>query len=215
MAKGNRGGKVSSSGKVGSEVEKTEKQIPTKAKFIDKMNEAQLDIEIAKQQRIINAANKTMGNVPTVENIGAIPLGQLTRGKTKAQKDKIIERGLNQAVKYKEAYDKREAAQDKLDALQKAKKEISGTGKTLREIRESKKQKIVSETKSTLKWKQTQKASMNNGAYFPKVISAGNFKISGSSGMYTIYHNGKEYGTVSSLSTAKAIAERLNKKSKK
>ena len=71
---GNMGGRGSTSGKAGSEVEKAEKQIPTKAKFIDKMNEAQLDIEIAKQESIIKSANRAMGNTPKSENIGAIPL---------------------------------------------------------------------------------------------------------------------------------------------
>lgn len=212
---GNIGGRGSSSGKAGGKVEKAEKQIPTKAKFMDKMNEAQLDIEIAKQESIIKSANRAMGNTPKSENIGAIPLGQLTRGKTQAQKGRIIERDLNQSVKFTDAYNRRERAQRELDALQKAKKEVAGTGKTQRELREEKTKKAVSETQSTLKWKQTQKGGWSNGGYSPKVISAGEFKISGSSGMYTIWKNGKQYGTVDKLSTAKVIAERLHKKASK
>ena len=207
-------GRNGTGGKAGGGAGKAEKQIPTKAKFIDKMNEAQLDIEIAKQESIIKSANRAMGNTPKSENIGAIPLGQLTRGKTQAQKDKIIQRSTSQAKKYTDAYEKKKSAERTLKNLQKAKKEVTGTGKTQRELREEKTKKAVSETQSTLKWKQTQKGGWSNGGYSSKVISAGEFKISGSSGMYTIWKNGKQYGTVDKLSTAKAIAERLHKKAK-
>ena len=207
------GSRGSSSGKANVVKETVaETQVPTKANIIENMNETQLDIEIRKEQRKIASAEKTMGNTPKQENIGAIPLGQLTRGKTQAQKDKIIQSSTNQAVKFTEAYNKREQAQRRLDALQKAKKEVSGTGKAQKQIKDEKIKKTASETKSTLKWKQTQKAGWDNGAYSPKVISAGNFKIEGSSGYFTIYKNGKKIGSVSKLSEAKAIAERLNKK---
>lgn len=202
--------KKSESGKAGSEVEKTEKQIPTKAKFIDKMNEAQLDIEIAKQESIIKSANRAMGNTPKSENIGAIPLGQLTRGKTQAQKDKIIERSTSQAKKYTDAYEKKKSAERTLKNLQKAKKEVTGTGKTQKELKEEQKKKMQSSTQQTLKWQTTSKGGWSNGGYSPKVIKAGNLEIHGSNGFYSIYKDGKlKMQGINKLSMAKTYAEKL------
>lgn len=202
--RGSSSGKVAgrASGKAGSEVEKTEKQIPTKAKFIDKMNEAQLDIEIAKQESIIKSANRAMGNTPKSENIGAIPLGQLTRGKTQAQKDKIIERSVNQAKKYTDAYDKKETAETRLKSLQKAKKEVSGTGKTQKDLLSEKKKQAA---KSSGDWKSTR---TKEGTTY----SQGENTITKQKGSSLFWLNGKYY--FNSLSDAKAAAKVLQSRKK-
>lgn len=215
------GGRGSSSGKAGGGggaatkgTEQTSaKQKPTNAKAIENMNEAQLDNEIAKQQKIIASADKVMGNTPKSENIGAMPLGQLTRGKTQAQKDKIIERSTNQAKKFTEAYDKKKMAETTLKNLEQAKKSVKGTGKTQKQINSERTKKAVESAPKALKWKTTAKGGFTaNGGYQPKIIKAGNFEIHGTSGYYTVYRNGKQVGSVNKLSTAKALAERMNKK---
>lgn len=214
------GGRGSSSGKAGGgggggikAEQNTTTQQATNAKAIENMNEAQLDNEIAKQQKIIANADKVMGNTPESENIGVIPLGQVTRGKTQAQKDKIIERSTNQAKKFTEAYDKKKMAETTLKNLQKAKKEISGTGKTQKQINSERTKKAVKSAPKALKWKTTTKGGYTaNGGYQPKIIKAGNFEIHGTSGYFTVYRNGKQVGSVNKLSTAKALAERMNKK---
>lgn len=214
------GGRGSSSGKAGGgggggikAEQNTTTQQATNAKAIENMNEAQLDNEIAKQQKIIASADKVMGNTPKSENIGVIPLGQVTRGKTQAQKDKIIERSTNQAKKFTEAYDKKKMAETTLKNLQKAKKEISGTGKTQKQINSERTKKAVKSAPKALKWETTTKGGYTaNGGYQPKIIKAGNFEIHGTNGYYTVYRNGKQVGSVNKLSTAKALAERMNKK---
>lgn len=178
------------------------KQNPTNAKAIENMNEAQLDIEIAKQQKIIDSADRVMGNTPKQENIGAIPLGQLTRGKTQAQKDKIIERSVNQVKKYTDAYDKKEAAETRLKSLQKAKKEVSGTGKTQKDLLSEKKKQAA---KSSGDWKsvRTKEGTM---------YSQGENTITKQKGSSLFWLNGKYY--YNSLSDAKAAAKVLQSRKK-
>ena len=211
------GGRGSSSGSGGggggSAATKGAKQKPTNAKAIENMNEAQLNNEIAKQQKIIASADKVMGNTPKSENIGAIPLGQVTRGKTQAQKDKIIERSTNQAKKFTEAYDKKKMAETRLKNLEQAKKSVKGTGKTQKQINSERTKKAVKSAPKALKWETTNKGGYTaNGGYQPKIIKAGNFEIHGTSGYYTVYQNGKQVGSVNKISTAKALAEKMNKK---
>lgn len=191
MAKG-----TSKAGKVST------KQNPTNAKVIENMNEAQLDIEIAKQQKIIDSADRVMGNTPKQENIGAIPLGQLTRGKTQAQKDKIIERSVNQVKKYTDAYDKKEAAETRLKSLQKAKKEVSGTGKTQKDLLSEKKKQAA---KSSGDWKSTR---TKEGTTY----SQGENTITKQKGSSLFWLNGKYY--FNSLSDAKAAAKVLQSRKK-
>lgn len=187
-----------------------QEQKPTKAKFIENMNEAQLDLEIAKQQRIIDSADRVMENTPKFENIGAMPLDQFTRGKTKAQVDKIIERSTSQAKKYTDAYEKKKSAERTLKNLQKAKKEVTGTGKTQKELKEETKKKTQSSTQQTLKWQTKSKGGWSNGGYSPKVIKAGNLEIHGSDGFYSIYKDGKlKMQGINKLSMAKTYAEKL------
>lgn len=185
-------------------------QKPTKAKYIENMNEAQLDLEIAKQQRIIDSANRAMGNIPQSENIGAIPLTQTMRGKTQSQINRVIERSVGQSRNFTDAYKKRERAQKKLAALQKAKNEVAGTGKTQSELQKKKQEKAKAGAKQTLQWKQTSKGGWEGGGYSPKIIKAGNLEIHGNSGYYSVYKDGvlKMQG-VSKLSDAKAYAEKL------
>ena len=203
---GGRGGSSGSKGGGGGGGIKAEQntttQQATNAKAIENMNEAQLDNEIAKQQKIIANADKVMGNTPKSENIGVIPLGQLTRGKTQAQKDKIIERSTNQAKKFTEAYDKKKMAETKLKNLQKAKKEISGTEKTQKDLRNEKKKQAA---KKSGDWKSTR---TKEGTTY----SQGENTITKQKGSSLFWLNGKYYFNL--LSDAKAAAKVLQSRKK-
>lgn len=204
---GGRGGSSGSKGGGGGAAAKgaeqtSAKQKPTNAKAIENMNEAQLDNEIAKQQKIIASADKVMGNTPKSENIGAIPLGQLTRGKTQAQKDKIIERSTNQAKKFTEAYDKKKMAETRLKNLEQAKKSVKGTGKTQKDLRNEKKKQAA---KKSGDWKSTR---TKEGTTY----SQGENTITKQKGSSLFWLNGKYY--FNSLSDAKAAAKVLQSRKK-
>ena len=204
MAKGSSG--IKSSG-----------QVPTKARIIDNMNEAQLDIEIKDAKAAIARAEKAMdkNNITNSANAKALqeafPLGVGGDGwsaQRKKARDKGLERDAKRAKQYTEAYNQKKAAEARLKSLENAKKQVAGTDKTLSQIREEATQKAIKETPTTLKWKTTQKGGWSNGAFAPKIISAGNFQIHGENGFYTIYENGKRLGSTDKLSKAKAYVER-------
>lgn len=67
---------------------------------------------------------------------------------------------------------------------------------------------MVATAPKTLKWKTVQKAEFSGTAYRPQIISAGEMRIEGGSGIYRVYKGDRLLGTVSKLSLAKALAER-------
>ena len=194
----------------------------TKARDISKMNETQLDQEIEKTQAIIDQANRKMGNNDITNNADAkamreaFPLGVGGDGwseQRKKARDRGLERDLNRAKAYTDAYSQKESAETRLKALEKAKKQVKGTDKTVSDIQKEKTKSAVENTPKTLKWKTTQKGGWTStGGYAPKIIKAGNIEIHGSSGMYTIFKDGVRQGSTDKLSTAKAYAERIKKK---
>lgn len=100
----------------------------------------------------------------------------------------------------------------KLSVLQKAKKQVSGTGKTQSQLSKSAKA-AVTKSGNTLKWKTTNKGGYTaDGGYMSKEISAGSYKIRGSSGVFRIYDGSKQIGGASKLSDAKAFVEVWRKK---
>lgn len=191
-------------------------QVATKAVSIDNMNEKQLDNEIAKAQRGIRSAENIMaknGQTQAERDLqNAFPLGVGGDGWTQQrinQRNKQLESSVNRAKAYTDAYEKRNTLQKRLDALQKAKETVKGTGKTAAQIKEEKSRQAVKNTVSTLNWKTTQKGGFSNGGYTPRIIKAGNIEIHGSEGLYTIYKDGKQLGRTDKLSKAKAYAERI------
>ncbi len=199
---------------------KSSGQVPTKAQIIDNMNEAQLDIEIKDTKAAIARAEKAMNknNITNSANAKALqeafPLGVGGDGwseERKRARDKGLERDAKRAKQYTEAYSQKQAAEARLKSLENAKKQVAGTNKTLSQIREEATQKAIKETPTTLKWKTTQKGGWSNGAFAPKIISAGNFQIHGEDGLYMIYENGKQIGMTDKLSKAKAYVERRKK----
>ena len=193
-------------------------QKATKALLIENMNEAQIDDEIAKAKRDIKRSESAMGknSITDTEEARAMreafPLGY--GGMTEKQIAKMgrtNERDAHKAKAYTEAYEAKKNAETRIKKLEETKKQVKGTGKTLKEINEEKMKKAVKSTPTTLKWKTTQKGGWSNGGYAPKIISAGDFQIHGSSGLFTVYKNGKQVGSVNKLSTAKALVERMNK----
>lgn len=190
----------------------------TKAVQIENMNEAQIDKEINAAKNAIRAADKVMqenditGSASAKAMREAFPLGVGSSGWTKERKnarDRSLERDAAKAKKYTDAYEKKQAAEKRLQNLEKTKEKIKGTGKTLKQINDEKAKKAIEDTKSTLKWKTTQKAEHTGSGYKPKIIKAGPLEIHGSNGLYSIYKNGKLVGRTNSLSKAKAAAERL------
>lgn len=196
-------------------------QKPTNAVQIENMNEAQIDKEISKEQRRIASLDRVMQK-NDIENTAeakamreAFPLGVGGDGWSEQRikaRNRGLERDAKMAKEYTEAYSKKKAAENRIEKLKQAKNEIKGTGKTQREVRADKLKQTVKSTPSTMKWKTTQKGGWSNGGYSPKIIKAGDFEIHGTSGMYSIYRNGKQIGSTSKLSTAKAYAEKMNKR---
>ena len=195
-------------------------QQATNARLIENMNEAQINNEIAQTKRDIAKAESAIGrnNITNTAEARAMreafPLGY--GGKTEkqiAQIGKLNERDAHKAKAYTEAWSDKKSAETRLEKLEQAKKAVKGTGKTQKQINAEKQKNAVETAPKSLTWKTTNKGSYTaTGGYQPKIIKAGNFEIHGTSGYYTIYRDGKEVGSANKLSTAKAFAERLNKK---
>lgn len=199
---------------------KAGEQKPTNARAIENMNEAQIDKEIRASERAIERAEKTM----TANNVAgqsseralqeAFPLGAGGDGWSAArrrQNRQAITKNVNMAKKYSEASNKKAAEEKRLKALQEAKKQVHGTGKTQAQIREDAARKAVANAPKTMKWKTTQKGGWANGGYSPKIISSGDIEIRSFGGSYLIYKSGKQVGSASKLGLAKAYAERITR----
>lgn len=168
--------------------------LPTNAKSVENMNEAQLNREIARIEKRIGSYDKIMAE---------------SQKRTQFERmDRIVDK----AVSYTSAYDKKQSAKKQLSVLQKAKKQVSGTGKTQSQL--SKETKAAAVKSSTaLKWKMTNKGGYSSdGGYTSKEISAGNFKIRGSGSLYRVYEGSKQIGGASKLSDAKAFVEAWRKR---
>ena len=191
--------------------------IATKARLIENMNEAQIDEEIAKEKERIKRAETIMAkndisNTPENKAMReAFPGGVGGDGWSNARRrafNRRIGADARKAGDYVKALQDKESAQIRLKSLEEVKKEIFGTGKTKSQIKEEARRTIVKSTPKTMKWETTQKESYTNGIYTPKTIKCGLFTISGSSGLYTLYENGRFICRVSKLGDAKAIAEK-------
>lgn len=196
----------------------------TKVRNIENMNEAQLDKEISKLQDKIQNLDASMSK--NLEESGyskamrdAFPLspggaGWSTAGKTIQERERT--ESLKKAKNYVDARTQKEAAAKKLSVLQKAKKQVSGTGKTQSELAAKAKntaKKNALKSSDSLKWKTTNKGGYTaDGGYMSKEISAGSYKIRGSSGVFRIYDGSKQIGGASKLSDAKAFVEVWRKK---
>lgn len=196
----------------------------TKARNVENMNEAQLDKEIQKIQDKIQNLDASMSR--NLEESGyskamrdAFPLspggaGWSTAGKTRQERERTA--SLQKSKKYVDARTQKEAAAKKLSVLQKAKKQVSGTGKTQSELATKAKntaKKNASKSSDSLKWKTTNKGGYTaDGGYMSKEISAGSYKIRGSSGVFRIYDGSKQIGGASKLSDAKAFVKVWRKK---
>lgn len=198
----------------------TTTQQATNARFIENMNEVQIDNEIAQAKRDIARAESTMGrnNITNTAEAKAMreafPLGYGGKTETQiAKMGKMNERDAHKAKTYTEAWSDKKSAETRLEKLEQAKKSVKGTGKTQKQINAEKTKNAVESAPKSLTWKTMNKGGYtSNGGYQPKVIKAGNFEIHGTSGFYSVYRDGKQVGRTNKLSTAKAFAEKLNKK---
>lgn len=192
----------------------------TNARSIENMNEAQLDKEISKIQDKIKNLDASMSR--NLEESGysksmreSFPLssggdGWSKAGRSRQEKERTA--SLKKAKNYVDARAQKETAAKRLSELQKAKRQVSGTGKTQSQLSKSAK---VAATKSgdALKWKTTNKGGYtSDSGYMSKEISAGSYKIRGSSGVFRIYDGSKQIGGASKLSDAKAFVEIWRKK---
>lgn len=170
----------------------------TKVRNIENMNEAQLNKEIARTKKKIGSYDKAMSE---------------SQKRTQFER---MDRVVDKAVSFTSAYDKKQSAQNRLSKLQKAKKQVSGTGKTQSELAAKAKntaKKNALKNSDSLKWKTTNKGGYTaDGGYMSKEISAGSYKIRGSSGVFRIYDGSKQIGGASKLSDAKAFVEVWRKK---
>lgn len=195
-------------------------QVATNARNVENMNEAQLDKEISKLQDKIKNLDASMSR--NLEESGysksmreAFPLssggdGWSKAGRSRQEKERTA--SMKKAKNYVDARAQKETAAKKLSELQKAKKQVSGTGKTQSELVAKAKSAAV-KSSDALKWKTTNKGGYTaDGGYMSKEISAGGFKIRGSSGVFSIYDGSKRIGGASKLSDAKAFVEIWRKK---
>lgn len=170
----------------------------TNVRNIENMNEAQLNKEIARTKKKIGSYDKAMSE---------------SQKRTQFER---MDRVVDKAVSFASAYDKKQSAQNRLSELQKAKKQVSGTGKTQSELAAKAKntaKKNALKSSNSLKWKTTNKGGYTaDGGYMSKEISAGSYKIRGSSGVFRIYDGSKQIGDASKLSDAKAFVEIWRKK---
>lgn len=173
-------------------------EVATNARNIENMNESQLDKEIARAKKKIGSYDKAMSE---------------SQKRTQFER---MDRVVDKAVSFTSAYDKKQSAQNRLSELQKAKKQVSGTGKTQSELAAKAKntaKKNALKSSNSLKWKTTNKGGYTaDGGYMSKEISAGSYKIRGSSGVFRIYDGSKQIGGASKLSDAKAFVEVWRKK---
>ena len=154
-----------------------------------------------------------------IDKLEWIPVNYALTAKDKAMSEsqkrtqfERMDRVVDKAVSFTSAYDKKQSAQNRLSELQKAKKQVSGTGKTQSQLSKSAKA-AVTKSDNALKWKTTNKGGYTaDGGYMSKEISAGSYKIRGSSGVFRIYDGSKQIGGASKLSDAKAFVEVWRKK---
>ena len=180
-------------------------EIPTRARDISKMNNAQLDLEISKAEKKIDSLQKQRDalSAGTAEERAlreAFPLGAAGLNRTDANKlsGRLSEQALNRGKKLDSVIKEQESQKKRLSAL---KSEKSSRNKSTSQTK----------TESTMTWKTTQKQSYKNGVLQPRIIKSGDFEIRGTS-VLRIYQNGKQVGTASTLNAAKELAERLKKK---
>lgn len=114
---------------------------PTKAKFVENMNEAQIDIEISKAQQALTKAKADRakyGGLSAEESAlrEAFPLGTggLNRRSANRTAARLSESALSRGLKLESAIKAQTEAERKLKELQTAKKRVKGTGKTLKEL---------------------------------------------------------------------------------
>ena len=173
-------------------------EVATNVRNIENMNEAQLNKEISRTKKKIGSYDKAMSE---------------SQKRTQFER---MDRVVDKAVSFTSAYDKKQSAQNRLSELQKAKKQVSGTGKTQSELAAKAKntaKKNALKSSESLKWKTTNKGGYTaDGGYMSKEISAGSYKIRGSSGVFRIYDGSKQIGGASKLSDAKAFVEVWRKK---
>lgn len=158
-------------------------QKATRAVQIENMNEAQLNKEIAKAERVIDRAERQMEKSGQQTALGRglseqFPLGVGGDGWTAARRrqfNRDTERTVRNAADFTKAMQDRDNAQNRLNQLNKALEDVKGTGKTQSQIREERVQKEVRDTKSTLRWKTVQQSSFNGSSYTPKIIKAGDY----------------------------------------
>ena len=183
----------------------------THARAIENMNETQLAREISSAQKKIDSAQNKINQITGKASAQdaamreAFPLGAGGLSSSQAQKyaGRLSENAAKQGRELTKAVNARDSAQKRLDTLKNAQKRVKGTGKTLKEVGKAE----SNAPKSTMKWKTTQKEQRIGSSLQPRVMQSGDFQIVGK-GFMRVYKNGAEIGRATSLSAAKAIAER-------
>ena len=183
----------------------------TNARAIENMNETQLAREISKTQNTIdreqNKINSIVGQSQAEDFAmrGAFPLG--AGGMSTAQANKYVGKLSEQSAKrgreLSKAIDNRDSAQKRLNNLKNAQKKVKGTGKTLSQLQSESKPKPT----GNMKWKTVQKSERTSTGFKPRIIRSGAYEIRGNS-ILNVFKDGVQIGRASSLSEAKAIAER-------
>jgi len=208
MAKGSRPGGGGGAKKAAP------KQKPTKAVYIENMNEAQLDLEIRNYERKIERADKAIekiqnsGSVKTAEQImymfpggvGGSAVNSSYRNKMNRYGEAVSKMaGIQEQQRHDKAY---------LDKLKAAKKQVNGTGMTLDQYRKS-----IRSKGGTLagKWStSTEKTGYGLFGNSPqKVYKNGDYSIMKPHAYaYSLFNGGRKVGDYPTLKAAKAAAEK-------
>ena len=211
MAKGNRGGTNNGGG--GESKETPIVQKATKALQIENMNEAQLEKELDKiyerldqlDDIMVQATKKTAWEKGMSE---AFPLG--AGGLNPQQARKLVgrenERSLNRAVKYVEAKNEYDTLEKRAKLMEKARKQVQGTGKTQKELNAAKTKKRMESalSSSSREWKKsTEKTAYGNIA----VRKSGDYTIRTTEGTSFIYKGNRQIGMANTVKKAMGFIE--------
>lgn len=176
---------------------KDKKPTATKARFIENMNDAQIDQEITKAQRRLERAraDRAKYGQPTAGEEAmrdAFPLGAGNGDDLEAQRRRIgaeSERALKRGLALEAAIEAERQAQARLDAL-------------LAEKRRRAAPQEAPKPKADIKWKITQKQERISTGLKPQILTSGEYQIIGK-GVPRVYRNGVQLRTFSTVKAAK------------
>ena len=187
------------------------KQKPTKANFVDNMNEAQLLKEIEKEDRRAASAEReadarlnSASAKRMFDTFDAFP-GGVGGSAVNAAYHRMVDRGMNQVVK---SVDARERANDhskKAERYRRAYDDVKGTGLLVHEARTA---RAAANGNLAGKWTRTDSAFVDSTFGKIKGQKNGDFTVGYAWASYYVHMNGREIGKFDKAADAKKLIEK-------